>query len=147
MAQCIKPPFFEEPLYDTTTDTIALSHKSPAEAAAQVDDFSAFSQRWHSSKKKMLASRSFGPQQPRRCIGGLSRRRPFGDGLDRTTSNYSIIPLFQSIDAFIAPLEKSGEDLSEYQRPFGHLGRYDRLQKNQSVFTRPFSCNALACRS
>ena len=106
---------FEEPLYDTTTDTIALSHNSPAEAAVQVDDFSAFSQRWHSSKKKMLLVGVLAPNSLDAALVDYLAADPSVTVLTETTSNLQHYTFIQSIDTFIAPLEKSGEDLREYQ--------------------------------
>ena len=106
---------FEEPLYDTTTNTIALSHNSPAVAAAQVDDFSAFSQRWHSSKKKMLLVGVLAPNSLEAALVDYLAADPSVTVLTEKTSNLQHYTFIQSIDTFIAPLEKSGEDLSEYQ--------------------------------
>ena len=106
---------FEEPLYDTTSHTIALSHNSPAEATVQVDDFSAFSQRWHSSKKKMLLVGVLAPNSLDAALVDYLAADPSVTVLTETTSNLQHYTFIQSIDTFIAPLEKSGEDLSEYQ--------------------------------
>ena len=106
---------FEEPLYDTTTDTITLTHDSPIEPTAQIQDLSTFSQRWHSSKKKMLLVGVLAPDSLDASLVDYLASDPSVTVLTETTSNLQHYTFIQSIDTFIAPLEKSEEDLNEYQ--------------------------------
>ena len=89
---------FEEPLYDTTTDTTALNHNSPVEAAVQVDDFSAFSQRWHSSEKKMLLVGVLAPNSLDAALVDYLAADPSVTVLTETTSNLQHYTFIQSID-------------------------------------------------
>ena len=105
----------EEPLYDTTPTQLSLQHCFPHSTQEASLDLSSFLNQWHREKKKMILVGVLAPNSLEEKIVDFLAADPSVTVLTETTSNLSHYTFIQSIDTFIAPLEKSGEDLSEYQ--------------------------------
>jgi 2-succinyl-5-enolpyruvyl-6-hydroxy-3-cyclohexene-1-carboxylate synthase len=105
----------EEPLYDTTPSQLSLQHCFPFSLQETTLDLSPFFYQWHKEKKKMILVGVLAPNSLEEKIVDFLAADPSVTVLTETTSNLSNYTFIQSIDTFIAPLEKSGKDLSEYQ--------------------------------
>ena len=106
---------FEEPLYDTTTSQLRLQHFLPLNLKEEPLDLSPFLAQWQQASKKMILVGVLAPNSLEEKVVDFLAADPSVTVLTETTSNLSHYTFIQSIDTFIAPLEKSGKDLSEYQ--------------------------------
>ena len=105
----------EEPLYDTTATQLSLQHCFPINPQEASLDLSPFLTQWHKVDKKMILVGVLSPNSLEEKIVDFLAADPSVTVLTETTSNLSHYTFIQSIDTFIAPLEKTGSDLSEYQ--------------------------------
>lgn len=105
----------EEPLYDTTTSQLSLQHCFPFKPREASLDLSPFLNQWHKAEKKMILVGVLAPNSLEEKIVDFLAADPSVTVLTETTSNLSHYTFIQSIDTFIAPLEKSGKYLGEYQ--------------------------------
>ena len=106
---------FEEPLYDTTSSILELSHCSLENDESKEIDFAAYSDRWHSNPKKMILVGVLAPHSLEAKTVEYLAADPSVTVLTEVTSNLQHYTFIQSIDTFIAPLEKSGINLEEFQ--------------------------------
>ena len=105
----------EEPLYDTTATQLSLQHCFPLSPPEISLDLTPFLDQWHQAEKKMILVGVLSPNSLEEKIVDFLAADPSVTVLTETTSNLSHYTFIQSIDTFIAPLEKTGSDLSEYQ--------------------------------
>lgn len=106
---------FEEPLYETTTDRIELSNCRADASVAEEVSLVGYIDKWNLVKKKMILVGVLPPNSLEQAIVDYLAADPSVTVLTETTSNLSHHSFIQSIDTFIAPLEKSGESLSSFQ--------------------------------
>jgi len=106
---------FEEPLYNTTSTPLQLSHFSAISEEEENFTIEKYAERWHSSKKKMLLVGVLPPNSLATSLIEFLAADPSVTVLTETTSNLQHYTFIQSIDTFIAPLEQSKLDLTEYQ--------------------------------
>ena len=105
----------EEPLYDTTNTQLSLEHCFPFRPKLEPLDLSPFLAKWQQASKKMILVGVLAPNSLEEKIVDYLAADPSVTVLTETTSNLSHYTFIESIDTFIAPLEKAGKDLSEYQ--------------------------------
>ena len=130
---------FEEPLYDTTSSILELSHCSLENDESKEIDFAAYSDRWHSNPKKMILVGVLAPHSLEAKTVEYLAADPSVTVLTEVTSNLQHYTFIQSIDTFIAPLEKSGIKFGGISaRSFGHHRRDDCVQKIKA-FLRTYS--------
>ena len=106
---------FEEPLYNTTDQQLILQQCHPFEPEESSIALSPFLNRWQEIPKKMILVGVLAPNSLEEKIVDFLASDPSVTVLTETTSNLSHHTFIQSIDTFIAPLEKSGKNLDEYQ--------------------------------
>ena len=106
---------FEEPLYNTTDQRIFLQQCHPFEPKESSIALSPFLTRWQQISKKMILVGVLAPNSLEEKVVEFLASDPSVTVLTETTSNLSHHTFIQSIDTFIAPLEKSGKSLEEYQ--------------------------------
>lgn len=106
---------FEEPLYNTTDQQIFLQQCHPFEPRESSIALSPFLTRWQQISKKMILVGVLAPNSLEEKVVEFLASDPSVTVLTETTSNLSHHTFIQSIDTFIAPLEKSGKSLEEYQ--------------------------------
>ncbi len=106
---------FEEPLYETTKKSIVLSQNTPLSKEVMTQELDGFIDQWNSVKKKMILVGVLAPNSLDQSIVDYLASDPSVTVLTEATSNLSHHTFIQSIDTFIAPLEKSGNSLSAYQ--------------------------------
>ena len=106
---------FEEPLYETTTKTIVLSHNVASLENEKFVELTPFIDKWNLVKKKMILVGVLAPNSLDQAIVEYLAADPSVTVLTEVTSNLSHHTFIQSIDTFIAPLEKSANDLSPFQ--------------------------------
>lgn len=106
---------FEEPLYETTSEQIVLTHcKKPTNQSHEAIPDEIFST-WKKSPKKMILCGVSSPNALTEESLDFLAADPSVVVLTETTSNLAHYSFVQSIDTFIAPLEASGQDLSVFQ--------------------------------
>ena len=97
---------FEEPLYDTTSSILELSNCSLDNDESEEIDFTAYSDRWHSSAKKMILVGVLAPYSLEAKTVEYLAADPSVTVLTEVTSNLQHYTFIQSIDTFIAHLKK-----------------------------------------
>ena len=105
----------EEPLYDSCNTQLELQHITGVESQPNMVDLDPFLTQWHRTKKKLILVGVLAPNSIEKKVVDYLAADPSVTVLTESTSNLSHYTFVQSIDTFIAPLEKTNQDLSDYQ--------------------------------
>ena len=130
---------FEEPLYETTNHKLALRYSSLVNEEKERIDLSSLYNQWKQSSKKMILVGVLPPDSLSRDIIEFMAADPSVTVLTETTSNLSHYTFLESIDTFIAPIEKDVDQLKNMQPEllltFGGM----IVSKKIKAFLRSFS--------